>query len=614
MFKIKHDGRLAELENELAAKRDAHSKALANFTETRDKADTLADKVARAALTGDFDLQNFEAELDAAERRARAFASARNQVGGEIRELEARLAMEKTRGDREASAKYLDNIADQIAAVVAELRPGMARLQAAMESSGFPDFLAYAAIDLVRIFPHNVALGAGAIASGDPELWTSTIRRYAAENSQRLTFFRTRRDGHANRAGQGGQRRHRVVGYRGRDASAPESQLTEWPTFLCGSRRSATGCLHERVARRSQPGVARCCTPRRAISGRVEGRFLQIPIADPAAPTRRLGVWYHACAVSSWLGLGKGEPAAPILNHIHQTLRRPLMAVSTNFDLRDESGFLVKHHTEKQREAYLLRNPQLVGTLPPMLDPNAMPAWELPTHVSGRLPAAAGLLRDPLPTRKAPTRPEPINYTTMRFAAHEAAHSRVAIACGFEVARVSVVPDAATGGRVIHSQDGSRATQGIVLLAGREGELLMFGNAGGADSKDAERARQLAIAEAGGDEQRAEDLLSAWRVVARKHVKAHERSIRKLAFELQRRRQLDWAEITAVIDSVVQRSIPKKQQELRKAAPKQGRVTRTYNFDNPEDIRAWNKQMGNTNADAEPIGVTTGWLRPETMR
>ena len=66
--------------------------------------------------------------------------------------------------------------------------------------------------------------------------------------------------------------------------------------------------------------------------------------------------------------------------------------------------------------------------------------------------------------------------------------------------------DATTGGRVIDSQDGSRATQGIdVLLAGREGELLMFGNAGGADSRDAERARQLAIAEAGGDEQRAED-------------------------------------------------------------------------------------------------------------
>ena len=149
----------------------------------------------------------------------------------------------------------------------------------------------------------------------------------------------------------------------------------------------------------------------------------------------------------------------------------------------------------------------------------------------------------------------------------------------------------------------------------------MFGNAGGADSRDAERARQLAIAEADGDEQRAEDLLSAWRVVARKHVKAHERSIRKLAFELQRKRQLDWEEITAVIDSAVQRSIPRstaaptpKQVGTANRHPKQPRVIREYDFSKQADIRAWNKQMGNENVDAEPIGATTGYLRPETMR
>ena len=284
----------------------------------------------------------------------------------------------------------------------------------------------------------------------------------------------------------------------------------------------------------------------------------------------------------------------------------------------DQSGIAVKNHTAGQREAYLLRHPELVGKLPDVRDANEKPQLP-PTVVGGRTwwaePRNAGLLSDKPPVRSTPTKPAPISYTTMRFACHEAAHARVAIACGFEVARVSVVPDATTGGRVIHSQDGSRATQGIVLLAGREGELLMFGNAGGADSRDAERARQLAIAEAGGDEQRAEDLLSAWRVVARKHVKAHERSIRKLAFELQRKRQLDWAEITAVIDSVpVQRSTPKPQQELQTAAPKQPRVIREYDFSKQADIRAWNKQMGHENVDAEPIGVTTGYLRPETMR
>ena len=57
----------------------------------------------------------------------------------------------------------------------------MARFQAALESSGFPDLLSFADLNLARIFPHNIALGSGAIASGDPELWISTIRAYAAE-------------------------------------------------------------------------------------------------------------------------------------------------------------------------------------------------------------------------------------------------------------------------------------------------------------------------------------------------------------------------------------------------------------------------------------------------
>ena len=182
MFKTKTDGdKLAALESELATKRKAHDLAVSNFTETRTKADKLADLVAHAALSGDFDLQNLESELDAAERRARAFASARNQVGAEIRELEARLDLERTRGNRDATASHLESIADQIAAVVAELRPGMAKLQAAMESAAFPDLLASADLNLVRIFPHNVALGCGAIASGDPELWISTIRAFAQE-------------------------------------------------------------------------------------------------------------------------------------------------------------------------------------------------------------------------------------------------------------------------------------------------------------------------------------------------------------------------------------------------------------------------------------------------
>ena len=56
-----------------------------------------------------------------------------------------------------------------------------------MESSSFPDLLSFAELNLARIFPHNVFLGSGAIASDDPEKWIATIRAFAAEirNGQR---------------------------------------------------------------------------------------------------------------------------------------------------------------------------------------------------------------------------------------------------------------------------------------------------------------------------------------------------------------------------------------------------------------------------------------------
>ena len=72
------------------------------------------------------------------------------------------------------------------------------------------------------------------------------------------------------------------------------------------------------------------------------------------------------------------------------------MAVSTNFDARDpETGLLVKHQTEKQRQHWLLRNPQMVGKLAPVRDPNAMPAcgttyacrWTAPRRGSGGIAA-----------------------------------------------------------------------------------------------------------------------------------------------------------------------------------------------------------------------------------
>ena len=65
MFKsTKNDGRLAELENELAGKRtSARRRRSATSRKPGTGPIALAEKVARTALTGDLDLQNLESEL-----------------------------------------------------------------------------------------------------------------------------------------------------------------------------------------------------------------------------------------------------------------------------------------------------------------------------------------------------------------------------------------------------------------------------------------------------------------------------------------------------------------------------------------------------------------------
>lgn len=45
-----------------------------------------------------------------------------------------------------------------------------------------------------------------------------------------------------------------------------------------------------------------------------------------------------------------------------------------------------------------------------------------------------------------------------------------------------------------------------------------------------------------------------------------------------------------------------------KAAPKQPRVIRTFDFSKQEDVRAWNWQQGHEDLDREPIGFGVGHI------
>ena len=287
------------------------------------------------------------------------------------------------------------------------------------------------------------------------------------------------------------------------------------------------------------------------------------------------------------------------------------MAIAINFDARDpETGSLVKHHTEKQRENWLLRHPEMVGKLPPVVDPNAMPAWETSTHVGGRPPEfarQAALMRDPVrkvtPTR--PVKPEP-EISLYRSATHEmAGHSYIGFLLGISLARVSVVPDAKGNlGETRHADLPDTPDSLAFLLSGEIAEVVIFGQARTAGlAGDRAKAREMAgriVRKQGGN---ADELLEKARQRVLSMMHGEERAMRRMAFELVRRKTVDFEEIYQVLD---QAFVVANREAVEKAEAK--KVKRSYDFSKMEDVRAFNHQMGNKNLERDPIGYADGYI------
>ncbi len=229
-----------------------------------------------------------------------------------------------------------------------------------------------------------------------------------------------------------------------------------------------------------------------------------------------------------------------------------------------ESGRLLKHLTKVQLDGIYTRFPHLREHNIGPYDPNRALPWDNCSSV-GTEPADlrlraerrarnAALLADPSLTQREATKPTP-TYNLFRVCGHEAAHAVVAHRLELTVAKVTTLPRDGNLGQVFHG-DGSRQQRAIVLLSGREGEIALLGNAGTGDGNDTRNALKLARDEANGDEGRAAELMRVWRQVAKQMVSDNLRAISRLAFELHRKRELTWDDITKVIDSAVQRSQP----------------------------------------------------------
>jgi hypothetical protein len=217
----------------------------------------------------------------------------------------------------------------------------------------------------------------------------------------------------------------------------------------CGSRRSAAGCSHERVARRFHFGDALFVGLQR---GAPRGRGCFSKFGPGRTYPRRSASFGTARGAGSRLWfLGKGD-----WSRLHLFISTIILTeghnMAINSELRDsETGRLVKEHTPAQREHFLLRHPNVdPATLPPVIEPVSSPAFSTytmaPKEFGFYWPRKAGLLSD---TRSV-TKPAVTTLSNHRRNLHESAHGIATYLLGRPIVRVSVLESNGNAGHVLH--------------------------------------------------------------------------------------------------------------------------------------------------------------------
>jgi hypothetical protein len=269
-----------------------------------------------------------------------------------------------------------------------------------------------------------------------------------------------------------------------------------------------------------------------------------------------------------------------------------------------QSGRLLRHLTQLQLDSVLERYPHLKDVAPTLRDPNVAPEWRDPVmyfngargHLIEDAARHAALLRDPAPVRSAPTKPSTATRTperTVGVAFHEAFHAAAALHNGVRVLGVTIVRDVRADGRTTMLLDRKECPviNAYISFAGEEGDKY-GGYAMDAHTYESDR-------DIGGSLE--------WREAIRTKVRAElhlfSRGAVEFARQLMAKRTLTAFEVKSAYVRGQREARVKAEQHNSDDSAKS--VTRTFRFDNPQDLADWNRQMGRE-PDAQPIMYRCG--------
>ena len=221
-------------------------------------------------------------------------------------------------------------------------------------------------------------------------------------------------------------------------------------------------------------------------------------------------------------------------------------------------------------------------------------------------------MRDPLPVRNAPTKPEPRRYSqperALAVAYHEAGHCALAMMLGQRALSATICPQGTSDGHTMLQNSGNIGIECCIDLAGQVADELSGVPMAQVNYVTDNKRWPAAMRD-------------EMKPLVRKYLTEGWGAVDEIAKKLLLRETLDEFEIKLAYVRGLQKmkasvagSTSKQQQEERKAAPKDPRVIREYDFSKQEDVRAWNRQQGHEDLDREPLGfrvchIVTGSYR-----